>query len=165
MEKPGNHQVFRVIMTMTIPVILGMVITFLFQLADTYFVGMLGMEKLAAMSFTYPVYILFIGLFMGMASGVSSSVAKALGEGDQSKAGSLATVSVTVFILLGMGLGMLGLILLRPLFTSLGAEGQTLNYIQEYMGILFPGFFLRFLQVRENHSVRHRRKCYPQPKD
>ncbi len=142
MGNSARNQIFIPLVRMTVPVIIGMLITFIFQLADTFFIGKLGVDKLAAMSFTYPVYILFIGLFMGMSSGVSSTVAKSLGEKNITKAKSLAAVSLTFFSLSGLLLGLLGLWFLKPIFLSLGAQGNLLSYLQDYMGILFPGFFL-----------------------
>jgi Na+-driven multidrug efflux pump len=55
--------------------------TFLFQLVDTFFIGQLGTKELAAISFSYPIYIFIVSFFMGTAAGVSSVVGKALGEG------------------------------------------------------------------------------------
>ncbi len=135
-------KVFWPLVYMTIPVIIGMLITFIFQLADTYFIGKLGVDRLAAMSFTYPIYILFIGLFMGMSSGVSSTVAKALGEKNIVKAKSLAAISLTVFVIIGLFLGIIGFVLITPLFKLLGANNDIIGYLHEYMGIMFPGFFL-----------------------
>ncbi|MGL1891620.1 MAG: MATE family efflux transporter [Spirochaetaceae bacterium] len=137
-----KSRVFKPLILMTVPAIVGMLITFIFQLADTYFIGKLGVDKLAAMSFSYPIYILFIGLFMGMSSGVASTVAKALGEKKILKAKYLTGISVIIFLIIGLVLGIICLYTIDPLFRTLGAKGDTLIYLKEYMGILFPGFFL-----------------------
>lgn len=56
------------LISMTAPAAFGMLMTFMFQLIDTYFVGKLGTQELAAMSFSYPVYILVVSFFMGAAA-------------------------------------------------------------------------------------------------
>jgi len=62
LEKP----IKKVMLSMMAPAAFGMLITFMFQLVDTYFIGKLGTKELAAISFAYPVYSIVIGLFIGI---------------------------------------------------------------------------------------------------
>ena len=96
------------LLSMAAPAAFGMLMTFLFQLVDSYFVGQLGTQPLAAMRFAYPVYILIVSLFMGIASGVSATVGKALGENNQRKAQSLTNLSVLLFSSATLVLGLVG---------------------------------------------------------
>jgi len=50
----------KALITMTAPAAIGMLMTFLFQLVDSYFIGQLGEKELAAISFSYPVYFFLI---------------------------------------------------------------------------------------------------------
>ncbi|MCL9776823.1 MATE family efflux transporter [Vibrio methylphosphonaticus] len=127
------------LISMAAPAAFGMLMTFTFQLIDTYFVGMLGTDQLAAMSFSYPVYILVVSLFMGSAVGVSSTVAKALGEGDVEKARRLTSVSLLVFMLLTVILTLVGLLTSDYLFKALGAREALLPTVKQYMIPLFIG--------------------------
>lgn len=140
-NKIKNH-VLDALVTMTIPTVVGMLITFIFQLADTYFIGKLGTPQLAAISFTYPIYMLIISLFMGMASGVASNVAKALGEMDYQKSKSLTTISLVLFMLFSGALGTLGYFSINQVFSLLGANKEALSFISEYMEVLYLGIFL-----------------------
>ncbi len=129
------------LITMAAPAAFGMLMTFLFQLVDTYFVGQLGTEPLAAMSYSYPIYILLISFFMGSAAGVSATVAKALGEGDHSKAKQLTALAITTFVVLTLLLSLLAFSFIEPIFIALGAKGNALVLVQQYMAPLLLGMF------------------------
>ncbi|WP_232312718.1 MATE family efflux transporter [Enterovibrio coralii] len=104
LEKPiGSALVF-----MAAPTAIGMLLTFLFQLVDTYFIGQLGVKSLTAISFTYPVYILIVGFFMGIAAGVSAVVGKLLGEKETSRAAYLIVLSLCLFAVISGGVGVSG---------------------------------------------------------
>jgi MATE family, multidrug efflux pump len=137
-----NNPVLDKMLSMTIPAVLAMLITFIFQLADTYFVGKLGTTQLAAMSFSFPIYMLIISLFMGIAAGVSATVAKALGENNEIKSKALTTISLLLFMIFSGLLGFAGYFNIDTVFSLLGADTGALVYINEYMEVLYLGIFL-----------------------
>ena len=93
-ETPVNKMLFM----MAIPITLGMTSTFLFQIVDTYFVGQLGSNELAALAFSSTIYFLFISIFLGFSIGVSSVVAKAVGAKDFAKAKRLASMAMVLVL-------------------------------------------------------------------
>ena len=129
------------LLSMAAPALVSMLMTFLFQLVDTYFVGKLGTQPLAAISFSYPIYILIVGLFMGISAGVSATVAKSLGEQAAEKAKALTTISLLVFMTLTVGLGALGYFTIVPVFSFLGATAEMLPLVRDYMQPLYIGMF------------------------
>ncbi|UAB72515.1 MATE family efflux transporter [Vibrio sp. SCSIO 43132] len=142
MESPILSKPVRpALVAMAAPAAFGMLMTFMFQLVDTYFVGQLGTQPLAAMSFAYPVYFLVISLFMGTAAGVSAVVGKALGEKNSDKARSIASISILFFLITAIGLGALGLLSADQVFTLLGTPPDTLPLVKEYMIPLFIGMW------------------------
>jgi len=136
-----NKPVKKVLVSMAAPAAFGMLMTFLFQLVDTYFIGQLGTKELAAISFSYPIYIFIVSFFMGTAAGVSSVVGKALGERDSSKAQSLTTLSILVFMLFCVLLAVAGIFTIQPTFSLLGATAETIALISSYMLPLYIGMF------------------------
>ena len=60
-----NDPIARVLFRMTIPVMGGIVTLMLFNLVDAYFIGLLGTEQLAAVTFTFPVTFTLISLSIG----------------------------------------------------------------------------------------------------
>ncbi|MBL4799919.1 MAG: hypothetical protein JKY50_21170 [Oleispira sp.] len=136
----------KALITMAAPAAVGMLMTFLFQLVDSYFIGQLGSEELAAISFSYPVYFFLLSFFIGSATAVSAKVGQALGSQDEHKAQGLTSLSLVFFMLLLFILGGLAFnyesISIDAIFVLLGAKAGMLSLIGEYMLPLYLGFFL-----------------------
>ena len=72
----------QALISMTIPMIVGMIMLFTFSLVDTFFVSLLGNEALAAISFTFPVTFSVMSMAIGLGIGASAVVGKNLGSDD-----------------------------------------------------------------------------------
>jgi len=149
-----NAPVNKMLLLMSAPISLGMLSTFLFQLVDTYFIGKLGSQPLAALGFAAGVYMLLVGLFMGMAVGVSSLVAGALGKEELHLARRYTTISLVLSTIIAIGLSALGILFLEPLFLGLGAEAKLIPMIREYMNVLYLGMPLLIFGLIGASAIR-----------
>ena len=68
---------------MTVPMIGGIFSIMSMNIVDTYYVGQLGTEQLAAMSFTMPIIAILLSLAFGIGIGTSSVIARAIGAQEQ----------------------------------------------------------------------------------
>ncbi len=59
---------------LTLPMLAGMISMTIFNLTDTFFIGQLGKEELAAMSFTFPVVMILNSIALGIVMGASSVI-------------------------------------------------------------------------------------------
>jgi len=109
------------------------------SLADTYFLGQVGTEALAAIGFVFPVLFSLVSLGIGMSAGAASVASRAIGRGDQSGVQRLATDSLVLSTLLVFVLSGGGWFLSEPLFRLLGAEGVVLDMVTAYMRVWFLG--------------------------
>ncbi|GHE83813.1 MATE family efflux transporter [Thalassotalea profundi] len=124
---------------MTIPMIYGMLLLMTFNLVDTFFVGLLGTQPLAAISFTFPITFTVISLTIGLGIGTSAVIARSLGQGDDKTAKCAGT---SALILTGIIVGLLslvGFIYTDEIFTLLGANDALLPLIRDYMDYWFLG--------------------------
>lgn len=119
------------------PMLFGIAAVISVQLVDTYFVGKLGTEPLAALSFTFPVALTLTSLAIGMAAGAASVVSRSIGQGRRRNARRRAFDALVLATTIAVALAALGLVLVRPLFELLGADGQVLEYVVAYMRIWF----------------------------
>lgn len=140
--------------SMTIPVILGMIALMSFNLVDTFFIGLMGTEQLAAISFTFPITFTVISLMIGLGIGTSAVVAKSVGRKKISTAKAQATCAVVLSTLLVLALCLVGLVTIDPIFSLLGADGQTLVYINDYMSIWYFGALFLTLPMIGNSVLR-----------
>jgi len=144
----------RTLVTLTIPMIFGILGMVAFNLADTFFVGQLGTHQLAAISFTFPVILVINSLAMGLGVGASAVISRAIGEGDHSKVQRLTTDSLTLAVLIVAVFVVLGMLTIEPIFTLLGATSEVLPLIKQYMQIWYLGQLFVVVPMVGNNAIR-----------
>ena len=77
----------RAVVSMGVPLIAGMCIMVLYNLVDTFFIGLLHDDyQLAAVNLAYPVMMVMIAVSNMVGAGCSSLIARSMGAGDMDKA-------------------------------------------------------------------------------
>lgn len=146
--------VSRVIVAMTLPMIIGMLSTVVFNLVDTWFIGKLGTTALAAMSFTLPVVMLQGAIAMGLGVGVSSVIAQGIGEKDTASVKVTTTSALFLSVILVIVVVSLGLLTIEPLFRLLGATDSLIPLIKEYMSVWYCGVPFVVIPMVGNNAIR-----------
>ena len=115
-------------------------------IAETSYIGRLGVESLAAMALVFPFVILTMTMSGGaMGGGVASAIARALGAGDTDRAATLAGHALLIGVCFGLTF-MLGMLIFGPrLLELLGGRGNVLAYAIGYVQIFFGGAVLPWL--------------------
>lgn len=115
-------------------------------IAETSYIGRLGVESLAAMALVFPFVILTMTMSGGaMGGGVASAVARALGAGDVDRASTLASHALLIGICFGLTF-MLGMLIFGPsLLELLGGRGKVLANAVGYAQIFFGGAVVPWL--------------------
>jgi putative MATE family efflux protein len=143
-----NQDIALTLRKMTLPMIIGMVVLMTFGLVDTFFIGMLGTQQLAAISFTFPVTFTVISLNIGLGIGTSAIIAKLLGAGQHHQAKETATGALMLTMLLAIIFAGIGVITIEPIFRLMGADPLQLVLIKEYMLVWYAaGVFLAMPMV------------------
>lgn len=145
-----SNQLFK----LTLPMVWGIFALVAFNLADTYYVGQLGTEQLAAISFTFPVVMTLGNLALGLGIGASSIIARAIGQGDRSRVQRFTTNSLTLGLAAVALLSSIGLLTIDPLFKALGASGEVLPYVRQYMQIWYFGMVFLVIPMVGNSAIR-----------
>ncbi len=148
----GN--IARQIISLTWPMIFGMLGMVIFNLADTYFVGKLGVDQLAAISFCFPVIMFINSLSLGIGIGTSSLVSRNFVVSDRHDVSMIASRAIFLGISAVIVFVTLGILTIRPLFTALGAGAETLGYIHGYMSIWYIGVPFVLMPMVGNNIVR-----------
>lgn len=143
-----NNDIATTLRKMTLPMIVGMVVLMTFGLVDTFFIGMLGTQELAAISFTFPVTFTVISLNIGLGIGTSAVIAKLLGAGQHDQAKETATGALMLTMVLAIVLAIVGVLTMDPIFRLMGADEEQLVLIREYMLVWYgAGVFLAMPMV------------------
>ena len=134
-EKPA-----KAVVKLGVPLIAGMFIMVLYNLVDTYFIGLMRDDyQLAAVNLAYPVMMIMIALSNMIGTGASSLIARSLGAGDNEKADHTVTVGFVLTVINSAAVAALGLILLSPIVKGLGAQENTFGYTKQYVQVILAG--------------------------
>ncbi|EBA11141.1 MATE efflux family protein [Roseobacter sp. CCS2] len=134
--------------------VFGIIAVISVSLIDTYYVGQLGTQQLTALSFTFPVTLTVSSLAIGLGAGASSVVSRAVGGGEDDDAKRLATDSLALALILVICVATIGYFTVDPLFAMLGASGEVLDMIGQYMRIWFMAIPLLVVPIVANSIVR-----------
>ena len=127
------------ILSMMLPMALGILVMIGNGLVDAYFIGELGYAQLAAGSYAFPVWFVAAGIVMGLGTGTSSVLSRFIGAGDTKTVKQIATHSMILAVLAGAVVTAIGLLSIESLFGLLGANKETMPYVKSYMTIYYWG--------------------------
>ena len=139
---------------MTLPTVVGIFAILLFNIVDTYFIGLMGATELAAVSFTFPVSYVILNISLGIGIGTTTSLSNRLGSGNFKEARTMSRHGIFLAVLVAMVLSQIGIATINPLFRALGASEEALPLIREYMVIWYLGIPLLFLPMVGNAAIR-----------
>lgn len=144
----------RVLLTMSLPNLIGILTVLGFSLVDTFFISQLGTESLAAISFTFPVTLIISSIAIGIGAGVSTNLGRLIGAGYADKAKVFLHDSLVLSFLITVLISLLGSWFIDPLFSLLGANQSSLPLIHNYMFTWYLGAPLLVLLMVGNQGLR-----------
>lgn len=157
----GNESLFRdkpvwkAIFSLAVPSILTILIMVLYNMADMFFIGMLGDDtQVAAIAVVGPVFSLATAVSTMLGAGGCAVIARLLGAGEREDARTVGSLCIwgailfgflfTVFMLLGTG----------PILRFLGATEDMIGFAAAYMRTLAVGSCLMLFSVVMASVVR-----------
>lgn len=144
----------RHLVKMTLPMIWGILAIVSFQLVDAYYISRLGTTELAAISYTFPVTYGFFSVFIGFGVATSSVISRMIGEKKTEDMKRVATHGIILVMIVSTILGILGVILIDPIFTLIGANETELGMIRSFMIPYLLGTFFVSMPIVGNAALR-----------
>ncbi len=138
----------RAVWTLSVPIMVGMAVQTLYSFVDMVYIGWLGGEALAALTFNMPLVFFSIGLTFGLGTGVTAVISQFMGAGDKRGADNTAEHALLMGIVLGVVIPSVGLLYKRQLFQLLGASPPVLALALDYFRIIAMGFVFMILNVQ-----------------
>lgn len=138
----------KLMLSLSIPGILGMVVVGLYNMMDSIFVGqMVGTVQMAAISVSYPFTLINAGSAAMLGVGSASVLSRAIGKKDESTIKKIMGNLIAAILLISIIYTIIGMIFTRQLLTLAGASGNILNCAEKYLKIIFAGsLFVNFFQ-------------------
>ena len=144
----------KLICTLAGPTILSMLVTGIYNSADTYFVGRISTQGTAAVGLVFSVMAIIqaMGFFCGQGSG--NYLSRLLGAGERKKADEIAATGFVLALILGVLLALFGKLFVRPFADLLGATDSTREETVSYLRIILLGAPFMMGQCVINNQLR-----------
>ena len=130
----------RTIGKLAVPCIVSMLVTSFYNMADTFFVGMLKSNAATGavgVVFSMMAIIQAVGFFFGHGSG--NYISRQLGQKNYKDASTMAATGFFAALITGVLICVLGLIFLEPLAYLLGSTATILPYTKDYLRVILLG--------------------------
>lgn len=124
----------RALATMAVPTVISQIIALIYNIADTWFIGMTDDPyKVGAISLVGTVYLLTVGVANLFGVGGGSLVVRLLGSKDPDEARKVASLSFVMAAGSALAFSLVCLIFMDPLLKTLGASPMTIGYARQYL--------------------------------
>jgi putative MATE family efflux protein len=140
----------RSLVTLSIPVIAASVVETLYTVVDGIYVGRLGSEAFAAITFAWPFFFLLVAISLGIMSGMGSVISRHIGAKKKGDAENAAVHGLLLSLIAAVVVAAVGIPLLGPLFSMSGASGAVLEMAKTYMLIILLGNAFMFMSYANN---------------
>ena len=144
----------KLITELAVPTIISMLVTGIYNTADTFFVGRISTQATAAVGLVFSVMAIIqaLGFFCGHGSG--NYLSRMLGAGKQQEASEMASTGFALALIIGVIVAALGIWQLDAIASFLGATPTTLEDTKNYMRIILLGAPFMIGQFVINNQLR-----------
>lgn len=140
----------KALLAMGIPTMIGMLVNAFYNLADVYFVGGLGERQTAALSVSYPLGQIVVGIGLLFGSGAASVISRMLGCGDTARAEQTASTALYGSLIVGAAVIAAFLAFLHPVLKLLGATESVMPFAASYARIYVASCIFTVFNVTMN---------------
>jgi len=140
-----NDSIPKTLFKLSWPIMVGNTMQVLYNLADTFWVGKLGADSVAAISVGFPLVFLLISIGGGMTIAGTTLVAQYTGSDNKEMADHAAGQIFSLVIFLSIIFGTAGFIFDRTILGWIGAPANIMNDAVAYLDIIFAGVAFMFI--------------------
>lgn len=122
----------KLVTSLAVPTVIGMLVTVIYNTADTYFVSQIDKSASAAVGAVYSIMSIIQALGFGLGVGAGSLISRKLGAKDNEAADRYASSAFFASIVVGTLIGVIGLSVLEPLLRLLGCTDTMMPHAIPY---------------------------------
>ena len=167
MQQPQNRREYltttpvpKLILSLSVPTIISMLVTAIYNTADTFFVARVSDNPAVNTAATASVGLVFtvmaiiqaFGFFFGHGSG--NYLSRMLGAGNHKEANEMASTGFAMAIIVGVVFAIVGNLFVEPIAHFLGATDATMQFTCDYMRIILLGAPFMMAQFVINNQLR-----------
>lgn len=158
-DKMTGTPIPRLIIALGIPTTVSMLVTNIYNMADTYFVSKLGTSASGAVGVVFGLMAILQAIGFMFGHGAGSIISRKLGEKDGESASRFASTSFFCSLTVGILLTVLGVIFINPLMRLLGSTDTILPFAREYGVFILLAAPLMVTSFVMNNILRYEGKA------
>ncbi len=159
-NKMVNTPVWKLVSTLAIPTVISMLITSIYNMADTFFVSQICTEASAAVGIVFPIMSIIqaCGFTLGMGSGSLLSIK--LGQKRNEEAIEISSTAFFTAIGIGLLITIFGNLFASRILSLVGASEAVLPYARDYARYIFWGAPFMCASFVLNNDLRSEGKAF-----
>lgn len=151
----GTKPVGKLLMQYAIPAIIAMTASSLYNMVDSIFIGQgVGPLAISGLAITFPLMNLSAAFGAAVGVGASTFISVKLGQKDYDTAKHILGNTMTLNLIMGLGVGLVCLLFLDSILRFFGASDQTIPYARDYMVIILLGNVITHMYFGLNSVLR-----------
>jgi putative MATE family efflux protein len=142
-----SGSIFWPIILLSIPLVFSNILNTAYHIIDTFWVGKLGAEAVAATTMSWPIIFIVTSVGLGLSIAGTVLVGQYTGKKEHKEADFIATQTIVAMGIAGIVLGILGFFTAEYIIKFLGVSAEVIPLATSYLQIAFIGlaFFYMFL--------------------
>ena len=150
-----NYPVYKALITLALPTILGMLVNVFYNMVDTFFVGQTNdPNQVAAVSLTMPIYLVLMSFGSIYGIGGASYISRSLGARNYDKAKQVSSFAFFASVITGFVCMIVFLLFLNNILKLSGASQNTYKFAKDYLLIVAFGAVFVVCQMSLGQIVR-----------
>ena len=159
-EKMTKTPISKLIISLGIPTTISMLVTNIYNMADTFFVSSLGNSASAAVGVVFGLMAIIQAFGFMFGHGAGSIIARKLGERDVKSAGIFASLSIASCLITGVLISVFGIIFMQPLMRLMGSSDTILPYAEGYGIYVLISAPIMMMSFALNNILRYEGKAF-----
>ena len=150
-----KYSIPRAVATLCVPTILGMLISVVYNMVDTFFVGQTGdPNQVAAVSLTMPIFMMLMAIGNIFGIGGGSYISRLLGEKKYEEIKKVSSYSFYMCVIAGLVMTFVFIFFMPIILNMSGASEATYQFGYDYLRFIAYGAPFVVLSVALGHLVR-----------
>lgn len=159
-KKMTETPLTKLIISLGIPTTISMLVTNIYNMVDTYFVGTLGESPQAATGVLFALQAVIQAIAFMLGQGSGTMVSKALADKDTDEADRYVSSAFFTGITVGIVIFFLGTVFLTPMLKMLGSTDTILPYAKQYGMCVLTGAPVVIGSFVLNNNLRYEGKAF-----
>lgn len=156
-ETLGQLSIGKLLLKYSIPAIIGMMVNALYNIVDRIFIGNIpgvGSLAITGLGITMPIITILLAFSMLIGIGATTNISIKLGQDKKEEAERIIGNAITLSLVVGIILTVVGLFFEDSILKAFGASNETLYYAKSYVNIILFGSVFSIMAFVLNSTIR-----------